>query len=62
MPTLFGLWLVPEQILTLRVDDGAAPHLINGADLMAPGLQGAVEDLPDWEEGEYVAVAVPSGK
>jgi predicted RNA-binding protein (TIGR00451 family) len=38
IPTIFGVWKQPKQIPLIRVDKGVLPHLLNGADLMAPGI------------------------
>lgn len=62
IPTLFGMWLLPNQAVILQVDNGACPHLINGADLMAPGLRCSLDDLPEFGEDEPVGIAIPCGK
>ena len=56
------MWLCPAQMLVLTVDNGAFPHILNGADLMAPGVQLKLEDFPDFDADQPIGIAVPCGK
>uniref|UniRef100_A0A7S1U6C3 PUA domain-containing protein n=1 Tax=Phaeomonas parva TaxID=124430 RepID=A0A7S1U6C3_9STRA len=56
-PHLKVLQMYPGMIQTVRVDRGAIPFVLDGANIMCPGLTSAGGDLPDGlEEGDIVAV------
>ncbi|KAI5181953.1 malignant T-cell-amplified sequence [Nematocida sp. AWRm80] len=56
IPTVKCVHLVPEILKRVVVDEGAIKHLINGADVMAPGLLHQTSDYPMVTEGELVAI------
>lgn len=51
IPTLFNSKI--KGMLFFRVDDGAVPHILNGADIMAPGI---IEYPTEIKEGMLVTV------
>jgi len=67
-PTLRGAVLRPFQNRRIVVDMGAVPYLINGADIMRPGIVSVSDDvkagLPalavDESHGKPLAVVIPT--
>lgn len=61
LPTLATLHKYPILLPVLRVDRGAIKHVVNGADVMVPGLRSeraVIED--EVERGAYCAVMAES--
>lgn len=56
IPTVKCVHMVPEIVKKVVVDKGAVKHLINGADVMAPGLLHPDSNYPNVLEGEIVAI------
>lgn len=56
MPTVKCIHLVPSMLTKVVVDKGAIKHLINGADVMAPGLRHPTSVYPPVSVGELVAI------
>jgi len=67
-PTLRGAVLRPFQNRRIVVDMGAVPYLINGADIMRPGIVSVTDDVKadrpalavDESHGKPLAVVIPS--
>ncbi|KAH9387500.1 malignant T-cell-amplified sequence, partial [Nematocida major] len=53
---------LPGMLKRVVVDAGAIKYLINGADVMAPGLLHSTSEYPPVEVGEVVAVYGPGKK
>jgi len=53
--TLFGLLRFRPEKGRVTVDNGALPYIMNGADVMKPGIVYADEDI---KEGDFVYVTV----
>ncbi|OAG31959.1 hypothetical protein NEDG_00434 [Nematocida displodere] len=56
VPTLKCVHIAPEIVKKVVVDVGAIKHLINGADVMAPGLLHTTSEYPSVTEGELVGI------
>lgn len=56
IPLVKCVHLAPEIVKKAVVDGGAIKHLINGADVMAPGLLHTTSEYPGVNEHEIVAV------
>ena len=57
-PTLLAAHKLGLKLPLVIVDMGAVPHILNGADVMAPGIV----EFEEFEEGEIVYVADEEGK
>lgn len=55
-PTVKCVHMVPSILKKVYVDKGAIKHLINGADLMAPGLLHSTSVFPSVAVGELVSI------
>ncbi len=53
VPLLTMFYLRKVNYPIVRVDDGAVPHILNGADVMRPGIK---EFVGDFNRGDIVAV------
>ena len=53
IPLLTMFYLKKVNYPTVKVDDGAVPHILNGADVMRPGIK---EFIGDFNKGDIVAV------
>ncbi len=59
IPTLVAIRLGgPESLPYVVVDEGAVKHILNGADVMVPGIT----ELSSFNEGDIVAVLGPGRK
>lgn len=56
IPTLKCVHMLPGIVPRVVVDTGAIKHLINGADVMAPGLLHKTSEYPPVERGDIVAI------
>lgn len=56
IPTVKCVHLIPDIAKKVVVDVGAIKYLINGADVMAPGLLHRTSDYPAVQENEVVSV------
>ncbi|KAL7718379.1 PUA domain-containing protein [Entamoeba marina] len=57
VPTLWIVMAYPTIMKSVQVDDGAIKHVLDGSNIMCPGLTSAGGKLPDeLEENEYVVV------
>lgn len=56
MPTLRTLHQYPFLLPALMVDSGAIKHVINGADVMVPGLRRHADTQPEVTPGQAVAI------
>ncbi|KAI5170833.1 malignant T-cell-amplified sequence [Nematocida sp. LUAm3] len=56
IPTVKCVHMIPEILKKAVVDTGAIKHLLNGADVMAPGLLHSTSELPEVFEGEPIAI------
>lgn len=52
-PTLLVPLLYENRMPRIFVDEGAVPHILNGADVMRPGI---VDMVNDFEEGDVVCI------
>ena len=59
IPSLRMLWRTGVKGQTVRVDEGAVRHVINGANIFSAGV---VEASPDIERGDVVVVVDPQGR
>jgi len=55
-PTVKMVHLLPDIVKRAVVDEGAIKHLVNGADVMAPGLLHKTSEYLNVQEGDVVAV------
>ncbi len=56
IPTLFLIKrLGPKNFKHVKVDEGAVPHILNGADVMIPGIT----DFSEFSEGDTLIVMGP---
>jgi len=64
VPTIFNLWMVPETIVTITMDEGVLAPLLRGADFMAAGLKShyALESLPHFALGDPIALQLSNGR
>lgn len=68
IPTLRTLHKFPFLLPVLKVDIGAVRHVINGADIMVPGIRGIDDGVEDgsivgvFAEGKQHAIAVGVSK
>lgn len=62
IPTVFLLWQHPSFVKTVTTHEPVIDKLINGADLMIPGLKFQDEDecYPCFEKDEVVSIAIQS--
>ncbi|KAJ1720026.1 hypothetical protein LPJ53_005302 [Coemansia erecta] len=58
-PTVYTLWKFPETLPIIWTSSYAIEKLINGADLMVPGLIVPPGGMPDLKRGDIVAVCCP---
>ncbi|KAJ2395357.1 hypothetical protein GGI05_001619 [Coemansia sp. RSA 2603] len=58
-PTVYTLWKFPETLPIIWTSSYAIEKLINGADLMIPGLIVPPGGMPDLKRGDIVAVSCP---
>ncbi|KAI5189211.1 malignant T-cell-amplified sequence [Nematocida minor] len=56
IPTVKCVHMAPEILKKVIVDKGAIKHLINGADVMAPGLLHSTSEYPLVSVGDLVAI------
>ena len=56
-PTVYALWRVPQLIPVIVVHSPVSAFIINGADVMLPGVVDGVA-LPQFSKGDFVAVCV----
>lgn len=61
-PTLRTLHRYPFLLPVVRVDRGAIKHVMNGADVMVPGLKSAKAEIDDRVEKEMVVGVFGEGK
>ncbi|KAJ1954027.1 hypothetical protein EC988_002654, partial [Linderina pennispora] len=59
VPTVYSLWRFPTMLPILWTWPAVVKKLINGADLMAPGLIIPDGGLPDLKRGTVVAICCP---
>lgn len=58
LPTICGVWRVPNLLPTLVVPSHVSEFLIQGADLMLPGVFVPATCLPDFKSGQLVSIRV----
>lgn len=57
-PTLFVLWKVPEAVRAVEVGSGVSPYLMNGADLMWPGVCSPLEIAMKYPLGTVLSIKI----
>ena len=58
-PTVYALWRFPDAMKHLLTHSEVSPKVLGGADLMCPGVIVPADGLPDFEEGDAVALRIP---
>ncbi|KAI5189571.1 malignant T-cell-amplified sequence [Nematocida sp. AWRm77] len=56
VPLVKCVHMAPDMLTKVVVDEGAIKHLINGADVMAPGLLQTTSEYPSVSENDLVAI------
>ena len=58
-PTVYALWRFPDAMKHLLTHSEVSPKVLGGADLMCPGVIVPADGLPDFEEGDALALRIP---